>query len=74
LTLSFRVGKTELFDAMPILATLSDESEQVEVAVTVQAQAKGSYERTWVRNAIRERLEEAGIEAEVTLGDATSGT
>ena len=56
-------------DAMPVLAALSDESSEVDVSVTVNAEAVESYDRTWVRNAIRERLEEAGITVEIVLGD-----
>lgn len=67
LSLSFRVGKTELFDSMQVLSTLSDESETLDVSMNVDATAKAGYDQTWVRNAIRERLEEAGIEATVEL-------
>jgi hypothetical protein len=67
LSMSFRVGKSELFDSMQVLSTLSDESETVDVSVSVDATAKESYDQTWVRNAIRERLEEAGIDATVDL-------
>lgn len=69
LSLAFRVGKSELFDSMQVLSTLSDESETVDVSVSVRATAKESYDQTWVRNAIRERLEEAGIDAEIVLGE-----
>ena len=70
LSLSFRVGKSELFDSMQVLSTLSDESETVEVAMTVDATARESYDQTWVRNAIRERLEEAGVDVSVELSGA----
>jgi hypothetical protein len=69
LSLSFRVGKSELFDSMQVLSTLSDESESVDVSLKVDATAKESFDQTWVRNAIRERLEEAGIDAEIELGE-----
>jgi hypothetical protein len=67
LSLSFRVGKSELFDSMQVLSALSDESKTLEVSVNVDATAKAEYDQTWVRNAIRERLEEAGIDATVEL-------
>jgi hypothetical protein len=67
LSLLFRVGKSELFDSMQVLATLSDESEALEVAMRVEATAKESFDQTWVRNAIRERLEEAGIDVTADL-------
>ncbi len=73
LTLRFEVGKTELFDSMQVLSTLSDESEQLDAQVTVSARAKEQYDPTWVRNAIRERLEEAGIDVSVELSDPGDG-
>lgn len=73
LSLIFRVGKSELFDSMQVLATLADEAQSVDIAMTVDATAKESFDQTWVRNAIRERLEEAGIDVTVDLSsDATS--
>jgi hypothetical protein len=74
LSLSFRVGKSELFDSMQVLSTLSDESESVEVAMTIDATAKESFDQTWVRNAIRERLEEAGIEVSLDLSSAADNS
>jgi hypothetical protein len=67
LTLAFEVGKTELFDSMQVLSALSDESERLDARVTVSATAKEQYDPTWVRNAVRERLEEAGIDVEISL-------
>jgi hypothetical protein len=72
LSLSFRVGKSELFDSMQVLSTLSDESEIVDAWIKIDATAKDNYDRTWVRNAIRERLEEAGIDATVELSADSS--
>jgi hypothetical protein len=70
LSIRFRVGKSELFDSMQVLSTLSDESETVDVSMSVEASAKDRYDQTWVRNAIRERLEEVGIEATVELSSS----
>jgi hypothetical protein len=73
LLVEFRVGKTEVFDAIRILPALSDQSESLEVSMTIWADAAGEFDRTWIRNAIREPLDEAGIEGRVEIvgdGDA----
>jgi hypothetical protein len=69
LKLSFRVSKTELFDASQVLVSLSDESSELDVSMVVDARATEAYDRTWVRNAIQERLEEQGVDVEIELGD-----
>jgi hypothetical protein len=74
LSLLFRVGKSELFDSMQVLATLSDESDVLDVAMRVEATAKESFDQTWVRNAIRERLEEAGIDVTADLSSDSDAT
>jgi hypothetical protein len=63
----FTASKRDLFDALRILTALSDHSEEMQVTVKVRADAKDTFERTWVRNAIREPLEEAGTEANIDL-------
>jgi hypothetical protein len=63
----FTASKRDLFDALRILTALSDHSAEMQVTVTVRADAKDTFERTWVRNAIREPLEEAGTEATIDL-------
>ena len=49
--------------------TLADESETLELSGTIEAEAKGRYDRTWIRNVVEEPLEEAGAEGTVELGD-----
>jgi hypothetical protein len=69
----FRVGKTEVFDAIRILPALSDQSESLDVSMRIWADAAGEFDRAWIRNAIREPLDEAGIEGRVEIvgdGDA----
>jgi hypothetical protein len=73
LLVEFRAGKTEVFDAIRILPALSDQSESLEVSMTIWADAEEEFDRTWIRNAIREPLDEAGIEGRVEIvgdGDA----
>jgi hypothetical protein len=75
LLVEFRVGKTEVFDAIRILPALSDQSESLDISMTIWADAEGEFDRTWIRNAIREPLDEAGIEGRVEIigdGDGDS--
>lgn len=67
LTIELRAGKTEVFDALRILPALADESETMDVSISIAARAKDKYDRTWVRNAVREPLDEAGIEGRVEI-------
>jgi hypothetical protein len=64
-----RAGKTEVFDALRILPALADESETLDVSISIAATAKRSFDRTWVRNAVREPLDEAGIDGQVEILD-----
>ena len=74
LRVELRAGKTEVFDALRILPALSDRSETLEITLRVDAEASDDFDQTWVRNAIREPLEEAGIKADVVVeGDEAPG-
>jgi len=70
LSIELRAGKTEVFDALRILPALADESETMDVSISIAAKAKGEYDRTWIRNAVREPLDEAGIEGRVEILDS----
>ena len=67
LNIELRAGKTQIFDALQILPALADESETMDISVSIAARAKDQFDRTWVRNAVREPLDEAGIEGRVEL-------
>jgi hypothetical protein len=41
----------------------------MDVSISIEATAKGTYDRTWLRNAVREPLDEAGIEGHVEVAD-----
>jgi hypothetical protein len=74
LSIELRAGKTEVFDALRILPALADESDTMDVSISIAATAKEKYDRTWVRNAVREPLDEAGIDGQVEIleGDGQS--
>jgi hypothetical protein len=69
MSIELRVGKTEVFDALRILPALADESETMDVSISIAATAKDKYDRTWIRNAVREPLDEAGIEGRIEVID-----
>lgn len=69
LHIEIRAGKTDVFDALRILPALSDQADTLDVSLTIRAEASEAFDRTWVRNAIREPLEEAGIQARVEVDE-----
>jgi hypothetical protein len=69
LNVELHAGKSEIFDALRILPALADESESLEVSIKIAAKAKDKYDTTWIRNAVREPLDEAGIDGRVELID-----
>ncbi len=52
----------QLFRILPALQNLADNSLSVHIHLTVEAEAKGRFERIWLRNAVEEHLDEAGID------------
>lgn len=69
LRLELRAGKAEVFDALRILPAISDQAETLDVSLVIRAEAAESFDKTWVRNAIREPLEEARIEGRIEIVD-----
>lgn len=39
----------------------------MDVSISVEARAKTAFDRTWLRNAVREPLDEAGIEGRIEI-------
>jgi hypothetical protein len=71
LSIDLQVGKTEVFDALRILPALADESETLDVSISIAARAKDNFDQAWIRNAVREPLDEAGIQGHVQIdGDS----
>lgn len=52
----------QLFRVLPALQNLADNSSSVHIHLTLEAEAKDKFERTWLRNAVEEHLDEAGID------------
>src|SRR5207244_2122425 len=57
--LSFKADRDKLFAAWNALANLADEAAEISVEVT--AIKPSGFDRTWLRNAVYEPLEEADI-------------
>jgi hypothetical protein len=57
--LSFKADRDKLFAAWNALANLADEAGEISVEIT--AIKPSGFDRTWLRNAVYEPLEEADI-------------
>jgi hypothetical protein len=66
ITLTFRATRSQLFKAFHALANLADKSEdgQVTVRIDTTSAANTGYDPSWLRNAVEEPLDEAGIHLE----------
>jgi hypothetical protein len=63
----FRADASQLFRALPALQNLADRSAAFAAAVDVEAESKEAFDRAWLRNAVEEHLDEAGLDAETSL-------
>jgi hypothetical protein len=61
LTVGFTVDKRGVFAALQMLPTLADASEKLELSVSIKAEARDHFEKTWVRNVVQEPLDEASV-------------
>jgi Protein of unknown function (DUF499) len=57
----------QLFRLMPGLQNLADRSKRIVVRLDIDADASDSYERSWFRNAVKEHLDEAGVQSDFDL-------
>jgi len=60
----FRATRDQIFKAFPAVANLADKSDARVVVVTVEATAENGFDKTWLRNAVDEPLDEADVERE----------
>jgi hypothetical protein len=63
----FRANAAQLFRALPALQNLADRAASFSVFVEVDAEGREAFDRGWLRNAVSEHLDEAGIDAETRL-------
>ena len=66
-TIKANLKSAQLFELMSILQNLSDQSDQVDMQVTITAYAKDQFDLNWIKGAIEEPLDEADIRASTTL-------
>jgi hypothetical protein len=52
----------QLFRILPALQNLADNSSTVRIRLALEAEAKDKFERSWLRNAVEEHLDEAGVD------------
>ena len=55
-------GRDQVFKAFPAIANLADKSDDGRVDIHVEARSEAGFEKTWLRNAVEEPLDEADIE------------
>ncbi len=65
--IKFRANAARLFRILPALQNLADRSAKFTVTAEVEAEGKEPFDPTWLRNAVSEHLDEAGVDAESRL-------
>jgi hypothetical protein len=58
---TFRANRNQLFKTFPAIANLADKSDESEVVVSIEGKALDGFEPGWLRNAVQEPLDEAGL-------------
>lgn len=62
--LAFRANRGQVFKAFPAIANLADRSDGGEVSILVEGASAAGYDQAWLRNAVEEPLDEAGVPVE----------
>jgi hypothetical protein len=57
----------QLFRLLPALQMLADKASRFVARLEIKADSPEPFDRTWLRNAVEEHLEEAGVETEIEL-------
>jgi hypothetical protein len=61
-TYRFTATRDQLFKMFPALANLADGADGRKVSIQVEATSGAGFERSWLRNAVEEPLDEADVE------------
>lgn len=61
-TYRFAATRDQLFKTFPALANLADQADGARVSVRVEATSDAGFEKSWLRNAVEEPLDEADVE------------
>jgi hypothetical protein len=67
LRIKYQADKGSAFTALTMLPAIAERSSSLAISVDIDATAEESFDATWVRNAVHEPLDEAGIDAHITL-------
>lgn len=67
LRLHASVSAAQLFRILPALQNLADRSSEFAAKVEVEVRARESFDRAWIRNAVEEHLDEAGVHGQIEL-------
>lgn len=60
--IAFTATRDQVFKAFPAIANLADKADGGRVAIQVDATRADGFDPTWLRNAVDEPLDEAGVE------------
>jgi len=60
--LAFAATRDQVFKAFPAIANLADKSDGGKVVIRVEGTSDRGYDPSWLRNAVEEPLDEAGVE------------
>jgi hypothetical protein len=60
--IAFTATRDEVFKAFPAIANLADKSDGGKITIRVEGTSDRGYDPSWLRNAVEEPLDEAGIE------------
>ncbi len=60
--LIFKATRSQIFEAFHAIANLADKSDDAKVKIKVEGTSKEGFDSTWLRNAVKEPLDEANIE------------
>jgi hypothetical protein len=58
---------SQLFRIMPALQNLADRASRFVARIDVEAESEEPFDRSWLRNAVQEHLDEAGVDAQTSL-------
>ena len=60
--ITFVASRDEVFKSFPAIANLADKSDGGKISVVIDGQCAAGYDANWLRNAVREPLDEANID------------
>lgn len=62
--IKFKATRDQVFKAFPAVANLADKSHDGKVTIEIEGMSDQGYDPSWLRNAVKEPLDEADVEFE----------